>query len=162
MLLLDFQSIEEVEQFVSIIAFPPKEKGLFPLISSPILYTRRRRTKKMGMETALRMIFLVVFLGWLMVWVLLPTKTYKQAWTPKLNTKLNSTYFGEQGCLYFFNLPFLLLFNTQNYAEHNITHHCTGTNLLLFTFPMMFMASLSCVYLHFQKKSKNFNSKRLQ
>ncbi len=81
-------------------SFSTKGKGSLP-ISSPILYTRRRRTKKMGMETALRMIFLVVFLGWLMVWVLLPTKTYKQAWTPKLNTKLNSTYFGEQGCLLF-------------------------------------------------------------
>ncbi|XP_050252220.1 ferric reduction oxidase 4-like [Quercus robur] len=84
----------------------------------------------MSMETALRMIFVVVFLGWLMVWVLLPTKTYKQAWTPKLKIKLNSTYFGEQ-----------------------------GTNLLLFTFPMMFIAALSCVYLHIQKKPKNFNSK---
>ncbi|KAL4595076.1 hypothetical protein ACB092_12G065800 [Castanea dentata] len=88
------------------------------------------RAKKMSMETALRMIFIVVFLGWLMVWVLLPTKTYTQAWTPKLKTKLNSTYFGVQ-----------------------------GTNLLLLTFPMMFIAALSCVYLHIQKKPKNFNSK---
>ena len=81
-------------------------KGSLPIISSPIT---RERAKKMSMETALRMIFIVLFLGWLMVWVLLPTKTYKQAWTPKLKTKLNSTYFGEQGCLYFSNLLLLLL-----------------------------------------------------
>lgn len=29
---------------------------------------------------------------------------------------------------------------------------CTGKNLLLFTFPIMFIASLSCVYLHLQTK----------
>ncbi|XP_040994633.1 ferric reduction oxidase 4-like isoform X1 [Juglans microcarpa x Juglans regia] len=84
-----------------------------------------------SMKTALRIIFLAVFLGWIIVWVLLPTKTYKQAWTPTLNSKLNSTYFGEQ-----------------------------GTNLLLFTFPMIFIAVLGCVYLHVQNKSKNMNSKR--
>ncbi|KAM3682191.1 hypothetical protein ACB098_12G055100 [Castanea mollissima] len=87
----------------------------------------------MSMGTALRMIFLVVFIGWLMVWVLLPTTIYTQAWTPKLNCKLNSTYFGEQ-----------------------------GTNLLLFSFPMMFIAALGCVYLHVQQESKKINSKRWQ
>ncbi|KAG6656084.1 hypothetical protein CIPAW_05G263100 [Carya illinoinensis] len=56
-----------------------------------------------SMKTAFRIILLVVFLGWVIVWVLLPTKTYKQAWTPTLSSKLNSTYFGEQavlGCVY--------------------------------------------------------------
>ncbi|KAK4571505.1 hypothetical protein RGQ29_030081 [Quercus rubra] len=84
----------------------------------------------MSMGTALRMIFLVVFIGWLMVWVLLPTTIYTQVWTPKLNCKLNSTYFGEQ-----------------------------GTNLLLFSFPMIFIAALGCVYLHVQQESKKINSK---
>ncbi|KAG6667177.1 hypothetical protein CIPAW_01G082800 [Carya illinoinensis] len=84
------------------------------------------------MKTALRIVFLAVFLGGIIVWVLLPTKTYKQAWTPTLNSTLNSTYFGEP-----------------------------GTNLLLFTFPMIFIAVLGCVYLHVQNKSKNMNSKRV-
>ncbi|KAK4571502.1 hypothetical protein RGQ29_030080 [Quercus rubra] len=88
------------------------------------------RTKKMSMETALRVIFFVVFLGWLLIWVLFPTKIYENSWNDKLKTKLNSTYFGDQ-----------------------------GPNLLLFTFPIMFMAALSCIYLHIQQKSKNFNSK---
>ncbi|KAG2725697.1 hypothetical protein I3760_01G078100 [Carya illinoinensis] len=85
-----------------------------------------------SMKTALRIVFLAVFLGGVIVWVLLPTKTYKQAWTPTLNSTLNSTYFGEP-----------------------------GTNLLLFTFPMIFIAVLGCVYLHVQNKSKNMNSKRV-
>ncbi|KAL5567938.1 hypothetical protein UlMin_024513 [Ulmus minor] len=77
----------------------------------------------------LKMIFLLVFIGYLLVWTLMPTKIYKNTWTPKLNKKLNSTYFLEQ-----------------------------GTNLLLFSFPVMFIAALSCVYLHFRKKSQKSNS----
>ncbi|GLT78047.1 hypothetical protein SLA2020_495940 [Shorea laevis] len=85
----------------------------------------------MNMKTVLlRMTFLAVFLGWLMLWVLLPTKRYKNGWTPVIHSNLNSTYFGVQ-----------------------------GTNLLLFTFPMMFIAALGCVYLHVQNKSENINSK---
>ncbi|KAK3220403.1 hypothetical protein Dsin_014373 [Dipteronia sinensis] len=68
----------------------------------------------------------ILGLGWLLIWVLLPTKLYKQTWTPKLNTKLNSTYFREQ-----------------------------GTNLLLFSFPVMLIAVLGSVYLHLQKRSQN-------
>ena len=67
------------------------------------------RTKKMSMETALRVIFFVVFLGWLLIWVLFPTKIYENSWNDKLKTKLNSTYFGDQGCLYFSGL-FTFLF----------------------------------------------------
>ncbi|KAK1409130.1 hypothetical protein QVD17_35655 [Tagetes erecta] len=71
-----------------------------------------------------RMILLLVFIGWLFMWVMLPTKTYKYSWTLSLSKHhLNSTFFREQ-----------------------------GTNLLLFSFPMMFLASLGCLYLHFQTK----------
>ncbi|KAJ1384985.1 hypothetical protein SESBI_42052 [Sesbania bispinosa] len=49
---------------------------------------------------------------------------YKDTWTPKLDSKLNSTYFREQ-----------------------------GTNLLLFTFPFMFIGALGCVYLHLSQKN---------
>ncbi|XP_031275080.1 ferric reduction oxidase 4-like isoform X1 [Pistacia vera] len=80
----------------------------------------------MGSRTLpLNTICFVVFLAWLLVWVLLPTKIYKQTWTPKLNSNLNSTYFGEK-----------------------------GTNLLLFSFPIMLIAVLGCVYLHLQKKRR--------
>ncbi|KAL5746396.1 hypothetical protein ACOSP7_027542 [Xanthoceras sorbifolium] len=88
----------------------------------------------MEIRTILKIMLLVVFLGWLLIWVLLPTKLYHQTWTPKLITKLNSTYFGEQ-----------------------------GTNLLLFSFPMMLVAVLGCVYLHLQTKHNKpavSNSKR--
>ncbi|OAY48345.1 ferric reduction oxidase 4 isoform X3 [Manihot esculenta] len=72
----------------------------------------------------IRLIFLVVFLGWIVIWILLPTKVYKNTWTPKLESKLNSTYFEGEG----------------------------GNNLLLFSFPVMFIAAFGSVYLHFQKE----------
>ncbi|KAL0317819.1 UNVERIFIED_CONTAM: Ferric reduction oxidase 4 [Sesamum angustifolium] len=74
--------------------------------------------------------FLLVFVGYIFIWAMLPTKTYKNSWTPKLNEKLNSTYFREH-----------------------------GTNLLLFSFPLMLIAALGCVYLHLQKKSNSESSK---
>ncbi|KAI4351667.1 hypothetical protein L6164_006006 [Bauhinia variegata] len=84
----------------------------------------------MRSQTILKIIFLVVFLGWLLIWILLPTKAYTKTWSPKLENKLNSTYFREQ-----------------------------GTNLLLFTFPMMFTGAMGCIYLHLhQKKTEKLHA----
>ncbi|XP_050224872.1 ferric reduction oxidase 4-like [Mercurialis annua] len=83
----------------------------------------------MGSLSIISLILLLVFLAWLMVWVLLPTNAYKNSWTPNLKTKLNSTYFGTQ-----------------------------GMNLLLFSFPVMFIAALGSVYLHFQKNKQKISS----
>ncbi|CAI9274041.1 unnamed protein product [Lactuca saligna] len=77
-------------------------------------------------SAVVRMVMLLVFVGWLMMWVMLPTETYKFSWKPTLANRLDSTYFREQ-----------------------------GTNLVLFSFPIMFLASLGCIYLHFQKKSRS-------
>ncbi|KAB1220126.1 putative ferric reduction oxidase 1 [Morella rubra] len=57
----------------------------------------------MNTKTVFRLIVLVVFLGWVTLWFLLPTKKYKNTWTPWLNNRLNTTYFGGQavvGCVY--------------------------------------------------------------
>ncbi|KAK4363040.1 hypothetical protein RND71_018281 [Anisodus tanguticus] len=84
----------------------------------------------MGSRSAVLNIFLVlVFVGWLFIWVMLPTKIYKYSWTPQLLDELNSTYFREQ-----------------------------GTNLLLLTFPIMVIAGVSCVYLHLYGKSTSNQS----
>uniref|UniRef100_A0A6N2MEZ5 ferric-chelate reductase (NADH) n=1 Tax=Salix viminalis TaxID=40686 RepID=A0A6N2MEZ5_SALVM len=84
----------------------------------------------MSNMTVFRIIFLVVFLGWLVIWIMLPTKLYRITWTPKLESKLNSTYFSGQ-----------------------------GTNLLLLSFPMMFIAVFGCIYLHVQKQQRSSYSK---
>ncbi|CAN1267523.1 Ferric reduction oxidase 4 [Linum perenne] len=71
-------------------------------------------------------ILLVIFVGWLMIWVMLPTKVYKNSWKPSLtSTKFNSSYFEDQ-----------------------------GTNLVLFTLPVMLIAALGSIYLHFQTKKQ--------
>ncbi|KAL8544078.1 hypothetical protein ACS0TY_004568 [Phlomoides rotata] len=84
----------------------------------------------MKFRAAWQIFFLLVFVGHMFIWVMLPTKTYKFSWTPNLKEKLNSTYFREQ-----------------------------GVNLVLFSFPLMLIASLGCVYLHLQKKSNSESSK---
>ncbi|KAF3638682.1 Ferric reduction oxidase 5 [Capsicum annuum] len=83
----------------------------------------------MGSRSVLNIFVMLVFVGWLFIWVMLPTKTYKNSWTPELLNKLNSTYFREQ-----------------------------GTNLLLFTFPIMLIAAVSCIYLHLCSKSTSDHS----
>ncbi|WMV20594.1 hypothetical protein MTR67_013979 [Solanum verrucosum] len=83
----------------------------------------------MGSKTILNGFVLLVFVGWLFIWVMLPTPTYKNSWTPHLLINLDSTYFREQ-----------------------------GINLLLFTFPIMLIAAVSCVYLHLYSKSTSDHS----
>ncbi|CAK9318247.1 unnamed protein product [Citrullus colocynthis] len=84
----------------------------------------------MAMGGAVKMILSLTFVLWLWLWIMLPTKLYKNNWTPNLNMNLNSTYFREQ-----------------------------GTNLLLFSFPIMLMAVLGCFYLHLQKKYSELDTK---
>ncbi|KAH6760582.1 ferric reduction oxidase 5 [Perilla frutescens var. hirtella] len=80
----------------------------------------------MKYRAAWQMFFVLLFVGYMFFWIMLPTKTYKNSWTPKFKEKLNSTYFREQ-----------------------------GTNLLLFSFPLMLIAAVGCVYLHLLKKSNS-------
>ncbi|XP_010545917.1 PREDICTED: ferric reduction oxidase 4 isoform X1 [Tarenaya hassleriana] len=75
-------------------------------------------------RSIMKMIFAVMFIGWIFVWIMIPTKVFKYNWTPKLAKHLNTTYFGPQ-----------------------------GLTIVLLTVPMMLIAALSCVYLHIQKKS---------
>ncbi|KAJ4950499.1 hypothetical protein NE237_027331 [Protea cynaroides] len=94
----------------------------------PSLYDGRNK----NIRAALKGLIMVVFLSWFITWVMLPTKTYKNNWIPKLKIKANSTYLGGQ-----------------------------GINLLLFTFPMMLVAVLGCVYLHLVKKFDSTSTQRL-
>ncbi|WOL09976.1 hypothetical protein Cni_G18730 [Canna indica] len=79
---------------------------------------------------AVKLLATVLFLGWLMMWVMMPTYTYANSWSKVLYPKTNSTYFGMQ-----------------------------GTNMLIFTIPILLIAVLGCIYLHIQQKTGH--SKRL-
>ncbi|KAB2597744.1 ferric reduction oxidase 2-like [Pyrus ussuriensis x Pyrus communis] len=73
----------------------------------------------------------VVFLGTLLIWLMMPTNTYRQIWLPQIRLKASSsTYLGAEG----------------------------GT-ILVYTFPILFIAVLGCVYLHLGKKLNNHELK---
>ncbi|KAL6124158.1 hypothetical protein ACLB2K_076673 [Fragaria x ananassa] len=80
-------------------------------------------------RAAIRLLLvLVVFGGCVLLYVMMPTNTYKQIWQPRIRAKANSsTYFGSQ-----------------------------GASLLVFTFPIMFIALMGCVYLHLGKKMNDY------
>ncbi|KAG5538334.1 hypothetical protein RHGRI_019058 [Rhododendron griersonianum] len=64
-----------------------------------------------------------VFLGYIIMWIMSGTNTYR-TWFAKLRTNYtNSTYFGSQGAM-----------------------------ILVFTLPILFMAVVGCVYLHLGKE----------
>ncbi|CAK9315126.1 unnamed protein product [Citrullus colocynthis] len=60
---------------------------------------------------------------------MMPTNTYRHKWLPKIREKsYYSTYFGSE-----------------------------GTSLLMYTFPILFLAILGCVYIHLERKLKDQN-----
>ncbi|KAK4418551.1 Ferric reduction oxidase 2 [Sesamum alatum] len=84
---------------------------------------------------AILVLALVVFLGNIMMWIIMPTDTYYNDWLLHILADTNSTFFGIQGPI-----------------------------MLDFTFPILFIAVLGCLYLHLGKKrSTSFiESKRVQ
>lgn len=55
---------------------------------------------KMKSRAVWQIFFLLVSVGYMFIWVMLPTKTYELSWSLKLKKRLDSTYFREQGrCL---------------------------------------------------------------
>ncbi|PWA82734.1 ferric reduction oxidase 2 [Artemisia annua] len=69
-------------------------------------------------------IALLVFIGYLFLWAITPTRVYKTEWLVKVKAQTTSTYFGDQ-----------------------------GTTMLLYTFPVLFMAVLASVYIHLKNQS---------
>ncbi|CAM8888746.1 unnamed protein product [Rhodiola kirilowii] len=75
------------------------------------------------MRSCIKALMVLVLLGYAIVWIMVPTNSYKLVWQPAIKAKANTTYFGSQ-----------------------------GTNTLIFTSPMLFVAVLGCVYIHLGKK----------
>ncbi|CAI9764197.1 unnamed protein product [Fraxinus pennsylvanica] len=76
-----------------------------------------------GVQGALLVLALLVFLGNIMMWIIMPTDTYYDKWLPHILADTNSTFFGIQGPI-----------------------------MLDFTFPILFIAAVGCIYLHLGKK----------
>ncbi|KAJ4887849.1 Ferric reduction oxidase 4 [Raphanus sativus] len=82
------------------------------------------------MRNLLKMLMVAVFVGWMFIWVMVSTDLFKKQMDSQMAKYFNTTYFGPQ-----------------------------GINLVLLTVPMMFIAVLSCLYLHIQKKPTQTQSK---
>uniref|UniRef100_A0A1D1YAJ4 Ferric reduction oxidase 2 n=1 Tax=Anthurium amnicola TaxID=1678845 RepID=A0A1D1YAJ4_9ARAE len=89
------------------------------------------KSTQQQLATGIRLLAAVVFLGWLMIWVVSSTNYYSQHWQPKLDADTSSTYFGSQ-----------------------------GTNILIYTFPILFISVLGCVYLHLVSSRQHEQSRR--
>lgn len=53
-----------------------------------------------GMRTVrsiMRLLLMVVFVGYMMIWIIMPTNTYYLKWFPHIHKKTDSTYFGQEG-----------------------------------------------------------------
>ncbi|KAF2935497.1 ferric reduction oxidase 2-like isoform X1 [Oryza sativa Japonica Group] len=61
----------------------------------------RDRNGAPATRSAMLLLAAAVFVGWLMMWVMLPTRTFSSTWAPTLASHTNSTYFGKQvACIY--------------------------------------------------------------
>ncbi|XP_031128312.1 ferric reduction oxidase 2-like [Ipomoea triloba] len=81
-------------------------------------------------QAAILGLALIVFLGNVMMWIIMPTFTYYLKWLPHILADTNSTFFDIQGPI-----------------------------MLNFTFPILFIAVIGCIYIHLGKGSPNIQSK---
>ncbi|KAL2920739.1 Ferric reduction oxidase 4 [Bienertia sinuspersici] len=76
--------------------------------------------------TLIKVISALIFLGWMVVWIVLPMEIFKYTWIPNLSKTFNPTYIGGQ-----------------------------GINLFFLTFPVMLISVLGCIYLHLKNKKES-------
>ncbi|CAH2039298.1 unnamed protein product [Thlaspi arvense] len=68
---------------------------------------------------------MMILMGNLVIWIMMPTSPYKKIWLTSMRAKLGkSIYFGK-----------------------------SGVNLLIYMFPMILLACLGCIYLHLKKQT---------
>ncbi|KAL9245364.1 hypothetical protein vseg_019026 [Gypsophila vaccaria] len=93
--------------------------------------TTRHRGVSGGARGVIMATIIIVSLGYLVMWFIMPTSLYKYNWTPKLGAKLTSTFLGTQ-----------------------------GTSILIFTSPVILVAVLGSVYIHLLKQSHDYQVTR--
>ncbi|CAI8604437.1 unnamed protein product [Vicia faba] len=72
----------------------------------------------------------LINLGYIMVWLMMPTDTFFLHWLPVMQAKTDPIYFGKQ-----------------------------GTTVLVYTFPILLMATLATLYHQLIQKASNHNTK---
>ncbi|KAD4584838.1 hypothetical protein E3N88_22439 [Mikania micrantha] len=74
-------------------------------------------------QPAIRLITMVIFLGYMMIWVMMPTNTFWLHWLPRIHSVTDSTFLGQQ-----------------------------GGNIIVYTAPILLIAALACIHLHLESK----------
>ncbi|EYU32156.1 hypothetical protein ABFS82_02G166300 [Erythranthe guttata] len=82
-------------------------------------------------RAAIMVVVMIVFSGYLFLWVMIPTNPYRLNWLPEIREQTTSTYFGT----------------------------IQGATYLVFAFPILFIAVLGCVYVYLGKKSIDNHTK---
>ncbi|KAH7513089.1 hypothetical protein FEM48_Zijuj12G0159500 [Ziziphus jujuba var. spinosa] len=83
-------------------------------------------------RATIKLLVVLVFMGTILIWIMMPTNTFRQKWRIQIRAKYNnSKYFGSQ-----------------------------GSNLLIYTFPILFIAVLGCIYHHLGKNLDHNNLPR--
>lgn len=49
------------------------------------------------LQSAVMLFIVIIFVGYIMIWIMMPTNTFYLHWLPEIHAKTDSTYFGEQG-----------------------------------------------------------------
>uniref|UniRef100_A0A7N0UDE8 FAD-binding FR-type domain-containing protein n=1 Tax=Kalanchoe fedtschenkoi TaxID=63787 RepID=A0A7N0UDE8_KALFE len=79
----------------------------------------------------IKFVFMALWTWYLVIWVATPAKVYKTSWRPWIRARTSTIYFGIQ-----------------------------GTNILMYTIPVLSAAVLGCLHLHFGKRSSQRKSAR--
>ncbi|KAG6390195.1 hypothetical protein SASPL_151677 [Salvia splendens] len=77
------------------------------------------------------MLIVIIFMGYLMIWIMMPTNEFWLHWLPHIHAKTDSTYLGQK-----------------------------GANILIYTFPILLIAILGCLYLHLDKYGDDTDNRR--
>ncbi|XP_013604165.1 PREDICTED: probable ferric reduction oxidase 1 isoform X1 [Brassica oleracea var. oleracea] len=82
-------------------------------------------SKDVTMKVTIKLLAMAILGGTMVIWIMMPTSTYKKIWLTSMRAKLGkTTTFGKP-----------------------------GVNLLVYMFPMILLAFLGCIYLHLKKKT---------
>ncbi|KAG7655256.1 Ferredoxin-NADP reductase (FNR) nucleotide-binding domain [Arabidopsis suecica] len=89
-------------------------------------YSLKRETNKKVIKNVIKLLTMLILMGTVVIWIMMPTSTYKKIWLKSMRAKLGkSIYFGKP-----------------------------GVNLLVYMFPMILLASLGSIYLHLKKQTR--------
>ncbi|XP_007221102.2 ferric reduction oxidase 2 [Prunus persica] len=85
------------------------------------------------LESMVLLLLMMVFVGYMMIWIMMPTNTFYLNWFPHILKKTDSTYFEKQ-----------------------------GAEVLIYPFPILFIATVGCFLLHRRKKKADENNQRVK